>query len=155
MSSHICTYLNYKWNTTVATLKYISIEQVSTIVVISGDAIIAGSKCSFFASSGRMQPISFAKITVITSEIEMTTASEKFLYISRILSPFASARITPTIIEIRNSLNITLKISRKVMSPSAIPRIISVELCEPQLPPVSISIGIKDTKIGTAANAFS
>jgi hypothetical protein len=104
VSSHICTYLNYKWNTTVATLKYISIEQVSTIVVISGDAIIAGSKCSFFASSGRIQPISFAKITVITSEIEMTTASEKFLYISRILSPFASARITPTIIEIRNSL---------------------------------------------------
>jgi len=31
----------------------------------------------------------------------------------------------------------------------------SVELCEPQFPPVSINIGIKDTRSGIAANASS
>ena len=30
-----------------------------------------------------------------------------------------------------------------------------VELCDPQFPPVSISMGIKDTRRGTAANASS
>ena len=38
---------------------------------------------------------------------------------------------------------------------SAIPLIIRVELCAPQLPPVSIIIGINETKSGTAANAAS
>ena len=32
---------------------------------------------------------------------------------------------------------------------------IRVELWEPQFPPVSISIGINDTRSGIAANAFS
>ena len=49
----------------------------------------------------------------------------------------------------------TLKRSVKRISSSAIPRMISVALWEPQFPPVSISIGMKDTRRGMAANAFS
>ena len=63
--------------------------------------------------------------------------------------------MAPTIKEIRNSLKITLNKSLNLMSPKARPRIIKVELCEPQFPPVSINIGIKETKSGTAWKAFS
>lgn len=39
-------------------------EQVSTIVVINGEAIIAGSKPTRFAKSGKIQPINLERITV-------------------------------------------------------------------------------------------
>ena len=63
----------YKSNINIAMLKNTSVEQVSTIVVISGAAIIAGSRCNLFASIGSMHPISLdittvaiiAKLTVI------------------------------------------------------------------------------------------
>ncbi len=42
-----------------------------------------------------------------------------------------------------------------MISSTDIPRIIIVELCEPQLPPVLISIGINDTSAGIAAHASS
>ena len=50
------------------------IEQVSTKVVISGEAMIAGSSPTRFASNGRMQPISLEIITVETREKAMTNA---------------------------------------------------------------------------------
>ncbi len=68
---------------------------------------------------------------------------------------FTIANTTLTINEIRNSLNKTRKKSLNPISSTAKPRMIKVELCEPQFPPVSMSIGIKDTKIGTAEKASS
>ena len=56
-------------------LKYINIEQVSTTVVISGDAISAGSSFNFFASSGKLQPSAFDSITVIISVKVITIVS--------------------------------------------------------------------------------
>ena len=49
----------------------------------------------------------------------------------------------------------TFKKSFSLISSTDIPRIIIVELCEPQLPPVLISIGINDTSAGIAAHASS
>ena len=57
------------------------IEQVSTKVVIRGDAIIAGSICIFFAKSGRAQPTILAIITVPIREILTTAAIFKSWYI--------------------------------------------------------------------------
>ena len=50
-------------STRTAILKYSSTEQASTIVVMMGDAMMAGSSLSFFAVMGRIQPSSFAMIT--------------------------------------------------------------------------------------------
>ena len=55
-----------------AILKYINNEQASTIVVINGDAITAGSKPIFLARIGRVQPTSFATVMVI-SNVKHTT----------------------------------------------------------------------------------
>ena len=44
--------------------KYIKIEPVSTIVVINGAAIIAGSNFNFLANIGNIQPKVLAKHTV-------------------------------------------------------------------------------------------
>ena len=61
----------------------------------------------------------------------------------------------PTRIATLISFQSTLNTSFSFISSVASPRIISVELCEPQFPPVPIIIGINATNIGTAANAFS
>ena len=45
-------------------LKYINNEHASTIVVINGLAITAGSKPNFLANIGKEQPINFETITV-------------------------------------------------------------------------------------------
>lgn len=130
-------------------------EKVSTTVVINGDAIMAGSKCSFFAAKGKMHPTSLEAITVQIKEAAITKANFGFLYWIQIRNPLDTAKAAPTIKEMRNSLNITRKMSEKCISSTAMPRMIKVELCEPQFPPVSISMGIKDTKSGIVAKAFS
>ena len=56
-------------------LKYMIIENVSTTVVITGDAITAGSNLSFFASIGNIAPTSLAMITVPIKDNE--TAIDK------------------------------------------------------------------------------
>ena len=48
---------------------------MSTSVVISGDAMIAGSRCALLARSGSMHPTSFAATTVPMSDRAMTSAS--------------------------------------------------------------------------------
>ena len=130
-------------------------EHVSTSVVISGDAMIAGSRCTFLAKSGRTQPISFEIMTVPISESPITRASAISLYMIRMRMPLVSASTTLTIRDTRNSLKMTRKISLNRISPRAIPRMISVALWEPQFQPVSMSIGIKDTSSGIAAKASS
>ena len=61
-------------------------------------------------------------------------------------SPSAASRYTPSPAphrsEVSSSLPSASTSSRAVMSPSAMARMISVEDCEPALPPVSISIGM-------------
>ena len=49
-------------------------EQVSTIVVINGEAIIAGSKPTRFAKSGKIQPINLERITVTIKDKATTKA---------------------------------------------------------------------------------
>ena len=56
---------------------------------------------------------------------------------------------------IRTSLKITRKMSLNSISPTAIPRITSVELWDPQFPPVPISIGINVIRTGITAIALS
>ena len=82
-------------------------EQVSTRVVINGDAMIAGSICSFLAINGKTHPISFEITIVATRDNHWTRASPAFLYMIRMRIPLASASATPTIRETRNSLNMT------------------------------------------------
>ena len=65
---------NYILNIVVAMLKYTIMEQVSTNVVINGEAINAGSRPIFLANSGRVQPMIFA-ITTVTSMVTHTTAA--------------------------------------------------------------------------------
>lgn len=61
------SYLFYIGKSNIATLKNTKTEKVSTIVVISGDAIIAGSNLSFCATIGSIQPINSDKITISIS----------------------------------------------------------------------------------------
>ena len=56
-------------------------EHVSTIVVINGAAIMAGSSLNFFAISGNIQPITFAITTVHIREYPITIAKVRLLYI--------------------------------------------------------------------------
>ena len=68
---------------------------------------------------------------------------------------FTTARTNPTITPTRTSFHTTFRISEGSTSPIAIPRMIMVLLWLPEFPPVSISIGIKLTRSGIAAKAFS
>ena len=61
----------------LAILKYINIEQLSTMVEISGAAISAGSSPTFFANIGSDEPIIFANITV--QIIDSETAAERII----------------------------------------------------------------------------
>lgn len=48
-------------------------DKISMIVVMNGLATTAGSSLSFFARSGKQQPMSFEIVIVIKSESEMTS----------------------------------------------------------------------------------
>lgn len=144
--------------TSVAMLKNINTDNVSTIVVISGAAIIAGSSFNFFAIIGNIHPNSFAIITVQISVTPTTKAIFASWYCNIILTEFAIDNTIPTTIATLISFQIALKISFVVISFIANPLIIRVEVCEPQFPPVSIIIGINATnkgKVEIAASKFS
>ena len=66
---------NYILNIVVAMLKYTIMEQVSTNVVINGEAINAGSRPIFLANSGRVQPMIFERVTVTINDRAITIAS--------------------------------------------------------------------------------
>ena len=98
----------------VAILKYINSEQQSTIVVMSGVAIKAGSRRALLASIGSIAPIIFDIMTVAIIDMTIVTASKILCpYIKYTITPFTNASIELTIIDIRNSLNTTLKKSEK------------------------------------------
>lgn len=66
---------NYILNIVVAMLKYTIMEQVSTNVVINGEAINAGSRPIFLANSGRVRPMIFERVTVTINDRAITIAS--------------------------------------------------------------------------------
>ena len=68
---------NYILNIVVAMLKYTIMEQVSTNVVINGEAINAGSRPIFLANSGRVQPMIFERF------VKLLMTESCFLVISK------------------------------------------------------------------------
>ena len=128
---------------------------VSTTVVMSGAAMSAGSRPSFFAATGKSPPVTLAQATVHMSASDTTAASRASPYLSMMTPVSTSASAVPTTSDTRSSFHSIASVSEKCSSSTARPRIMSVELCEPQLPPVSIIIGMNATSSGTAANAAS
>ena len=123
--------------------------------MINGDAIIAGSNFNFLASIGRAHPNVFANTTVPISVNPKTIASFISWYWIITLIPLNIANIIPTKNATLISFHIAFSISFYPISSITISRIINVELCEPQFPPVPIIIGINETRSGTAAKASS
>ena len=94
-------------------------------------------------------------INVSPTTIDNIILSDLPGYIIYNLIAFTTAKVTPTIIATEDSFNKTFKTSFNSISSVARPLIIIVEACAPQLPPVSIIIGINDTSIATWAKASS
>ena len=110
--------------------KYTSSDTASTIVVMRGLAMTAGSKPIFFATIGRMQPISLAEITVTTSVQQMVAATGIVRRSSRrSLTKLQAANVMLQRAATRSSFQITLKRSRKWISSSDRPRIMVSEVC--------------------------
>lgn len=70
-------YNIYRLKILVTIVKYMTIEQVSTMVVINGAAIIAGSIFNLFANKGSMHPIIFDKTIVHIKVNPIATAKIK------------------------------------------------------------------------------
>ena len=62
-------------SSTDAIVKYTTSDRASTIVVINGLAITAGSSLHFLASNGSVQPINLAITIAINNTKETTNAS--------------------------------------------------------------------------------
>ena len=125
------------------------------MVVISGEAIMAGSTWASFAKMGSTHPIDFAMQTVRISVTETTTATCRSWYCTIMRIKFTKERAAPQISATRSSFHHTYRISLGVISSSAKPRMIIVEDWLPQLPPVPVICGIKVTRIGMLTKAAS
>ena len=78
---------------------------------------------------------------------QITAATPKpTRFMSMSFAKFSAASVTPQSTDTRASFHITRKISPNVISPRDIPRITVTDDWLPQLPPVSISIGIAATR---------
>ena len=94
-------------------------DTASTIVVINGLAITAGSRFTLFAKIGRHAPASFATIIVTISERETTIEiATPALSISITFANATIAKVTPHKRETRNSFQSILKILPIRISPS-------------------------------------
>lgn len=92
----------------VANEKYRSSDTASTIVVISGLAMTAGSKPILSAIIGRTQPIVFAKMTMQTSVMQTTAATATGIRSKNSnFRKFAPASVTPQYTATRISFQIT------------------------------------------------
>ena len=119
------------------------------MVVIKGEAMTAGSKPTFFARSGRAQPTSFAAKTVKIRVRQMTAATVRVMGLPKSsrstsisFAKLAAESTTPQTRATRHSFQMTRKRSENSISPRERPRITVTLAWEPQLPPVSISMGI-------------
>ena len=135
---------------------------MSTSVVTNGLAITAGSRPSFTAKSGREAPISFDMQTVTTSVSETASATKMLMSLplkrrSTVII-FTNIITERTVLQrsaTRNSLNKTFRVSESFISLRESALITVIALCEPQLPPVPISIGIKTVKATFLSSALS
>src|SRR5690606_2630496 len=99
----------------------------STMVVINGPAIMAGSSFSFLASNGKVPPTILAVITVtivVTDTVKAIIKSTLSIKIS--LMKLTVERAAPTIELILNSFHNTFNQSLVVISPTAKPLMIKV-----------------------------
>ena len=133
------------------------------MVVMNGDAMTAGSRPSFCAAIGRVQPTSFASTMVMISVRQTTSATsgeietlpKSSLSTSIIFAKAAAAMAQPQSTATRISFQMTSITSRNSISPSEMPRITVTEAWLPELPPVSISMGMNEVSTTCAASAFS
>ena len=118
--------------------------------------MIAGSSPAFSAASGSVHPTTFAIMIVHAMVPPMVNAIIRFpCPISMIRIPLTTDKITLMHTAIRTSFQMTFSTSLNSISPTASPRITSVELCEPQFPPVPVSIGMNPASCGMTASALS
>ena len=157
------SFVFYMFSIQVANPKYTRSATASMQVVMKGLAVTAGSSPILFARMGREQPMNFAQITTTASVRHITAATVTvrpgvlMMRISKRYNfmKFTTERVMAHISETRNSFHITLKTSMKCMSPSESPLMMVTDACEPQLPPVPISIGMYAVKITRADSFFS
>ena len=110
-------FLYYKFRIKLAILKYTSKLQASTIVVIKGLAITAGSKPIFLASIGSEQPITLAMIIVIINVRQTHNATRRLtLSIIKIFMKLHIPKVIAQHIATLASLKITRHISLKSIS---------------------------------------
>ena len=123
----------------------------------------AGSKPSFLAAIGSVQPTIFA-ISTVTAIVKQTTKAVSAVIsvlpsnsrsISMIFTKQSAESATPHRKAVWISFQITRGRSGNSSSPRLMARMIVTEACEPELPPVSISIGIKAVSTTCAASALS
>ena len=104
----------------------------------------AGSRCTAFAAMGSRPPRHLETITVTSSErlTARATAAPVCGSKSRMRPKLTAASAAPHSRLTASSLFSTRSASRGRISPSARPRMTRVEDWEPQLPPVSMSMGM-------------
>ena len=101
-----------------------SSEIASTMVVMNGDAITAGSKPSFSAKSGIMQPTTLAQTTVSTNVRHTVSATVGVIHVlpstipskSMIFAKLTAARVMPQKSATRSSFHTTLRMSLNSIS---------------------------------------
>ena len=113
------------------------------MVVIIGLAMTAGSKPSFFAPIGSRQPTIIAMMTVQNSVTETTAAIIMLVLVKMMMRrKLTSASAAPETTATPISLISTRGQSRSSISPSARLRMTVTEVWLPELPALSISIGM-------------
>ena len=96
----------------LAIWKYTSKDKASTIVVIMGLAITAGSKCILSANIGRIAPIILASITVRNRAIHTILAKRiDILSNTNSFMKLQIAKVSPQIIPTENSFAKTFILS--------------------------------------------
>ena len=132
----------------VATAKYTKRDRVSTMVVMKGLAITAGSRPMRLAPKGRRQPASFASKTVMARVTQTTKATATDAPSKRIAFPKPKIpNVTPHRTATRSSFHRTESTSRSSTSPRERARMTATEAWLPALPAVPISIGINEVRI--------
>ena len=123
----------------------------------------AGSKPSFLARRGRVQPTILAMMTVTPRARQMTRSTERLMLALPIRSRSTSstfrkhtaARVMPQSTAVRISFHSTVRASENSSSSRLRARITVTEDWEPQLPPVSISMGMKAVRAASLVRALS
>ena len=132
-------------------------------MVMNGLAMTAGSKPSFLATIGSVQPTTFATSTVTAIVAHTTKAVRAVMSVlpsrsrskTMIFAKHSAASATPHSTAVWISFHTTLGRSRSSSSPRDRARITVTDAWEPELPPVSISMGMKAVSTTWAASLLS